>query len=369
MRKNNFIVALFFSAFFIGCEKEKVEESNTLSFYVGTYTDGDSEGIYQYSLDKEGRFGEQKLVAKTKNPSFLAFSEDKKYLIAVNETNTDGVGSVESYNVLKDSLTLINKVSSGGAHPCFVAVNNKHVYGANYTGGNFSVSSLGIDGKLVSIDVEQHVGKGTTSRQEAPHVHSVWIDKKDNEIISVDLGTNELWFSTFNAETQKLESTKQGKLAMKEGAGPRHGAFHPKKSNWFYVFNELNSTITLVKKEEGVYGKTSSISTLPADFKEDSFGADIRISSDGQFLYASNRGHNSLAIFKIHQDSGELKLIGHEPVRGNWPRNFSLSPDGSYLLVANQFSNNIISFKRDVNTGKLTYVDEVKVPAPVCVIF
>lgn len=366
----NYIIILVVVFSFSACKKEKVIEDEMLSFYVGTYTDGESEGIYQYSFDKEGRIGKQKLVAKTQNPSFLAFSKDKKFLIAVNETNTDGVGEVESYKVVNDSLTFVNKVSSGGAHPCFVSVDdNSLIYVANYTGGNFSVSSLNTEGFLSNIDLEQHEGKGATARQEAPHVHSVWVNEKSNEIISVDLGTNELWFSRFNSKTQKLESTIQGKLAMEDGAGPRHGAFHPKENDWFYVFNELNSTITLVKKNEGVYHKTSSISTLPVDFEGDSSGADIHISSDGLFLYASNRGHNSIAIFKIDENKGDLKLVGHESVKGNWPRNFTLSPDGTYLLVANQFSNNIVSFKRDANTGKLTYINEVKVPAPVCVIF
>jgi len=360
-----FAISLIFV--FSGCKKEK----ETFSFYVGTYTNGESEGIYQYNLDAEGRFSEQKLVAKTESPSFLAFSEDKKFLVAVNETSEDGVGDLESYKVVKDSLIFVNKVSSGGAHPCFVTIDkNNHVYAANYTGGNLSVSSLNInDGILSNIDIEQHEGKGTTSRQEAPHVHSVWINKSTDEVISIDLGTNELWFSTFNNKTQKLEPTTQGKLVMEDGAGPRHGTFHPKQEDWFYVFNELNSTITLVNKEEGLYKKTFSASTLPTNFEGDSSGADIHISSDGKFLYASNRGHNSIAIFKIDESNGDLKLVGHESVKGNWPRNFALSPDENFLLVANQYSNNIVSFKRNKETGMLTFVDEVKASSPVCVLF
>ncbi|MEQ6124687.1 lactonase family protein [Pseudotenacibaculum sp. MALMAid0570] len=339
------------------------------SFYIGTYTNGGSEGIYKYDINDEGKFILGKLVAKTQNPSFLTLSTDKQFLVAVNEIDEKGEGKIESYKISKDSLTFVNKVNSGGAHPCHVVVHGNNVFVANYTGGNMSFSSLN-KGKLSNLDLVQHQGKGTTSRQEAPHVHSVIVNKQNDEIIAIDLGTNELWFSALNVSTQKLESTSQGKLIMEEGAGPRHAAFHPIKNNWLYVFNELNSTISLINRnQEGVYEVINSVSTLPKDFKGDSYGADIHISSDGKFLYASNRGHNSISIFTIDQDNGSIQLITTESVKGNWPRNFTLSPDEKYVLVANQYSNNIVSFLRNAETGLLTYIDQIKIEAPVCILF
>jgi len=156
---------------------------------------------------------------------------------------------------------------------------------------------------------------------------------------------------------------------MNHGAGPRHLVFHP-NGKWIYVLNELDCTVTLIiKSDDDKYTKGVSISTLPADYSEPSKCADIHISSDGKFLYASNRGHNSIAIYDVDGNSGTLKFIEHELTRGDSPRNFSLSPDEKYLLVANQNTNNIVSFKRDLTNGLLEYVSQIKAPKPVCILF
>ena len=350
-------------------EKETIENKNDFAFYVGTYTEKDSKGIYKYVLEENGSLKKIGLAVTSNNPSFLALSDDKNYLLAVNEVNRDSVGFIESYKIDKDSLQLISRSPSGGAHPCFVGVNKEgFVVAANYTGGNVGLLKLDSSGKLSDVlDVQQHQGKGTTDRQEGPHAHSVWFEKDNqNNIIAVDLGTNELWFSKIDTTSNKLIALN--KLAMAEGAGPRHVAFNPNK-NIVYVLDELDNTITFISKSEtGTYEIMNTISTLPEGFSEYSKAADIHISSDGKFVYASNRGHDSIAIFSVQED-GSLTLLNLESTRGNNPRNFSLSPDDSYLIVANQDTDNLVSFKRNSETGLLTFISEIEAPTPVCILF
>lgn len=351
---------------------EKVmEDSKTYSFYIGTYTDSESQGIYKYILNENGMFKQIGLAAISENPSFLAMSADKKYLVAVNEINNDGVGTVESFIIRNDKLEFLNRSSSGGAHPCFVALNDDgYVLAANYSGGNIGLLKLKSDGYLSELlDIQQHSGSGATERQKEPHAHSVWFVPNSNNIISIDLGTNELWFSHLDTETQKLLPSNPYKLKMNSGAGPRHLTFHP-NTKWIYVVNELACTVTLLKKSDAnKYEIGTSISTLPVGFTEPNTCADIHISSDGQFLYASNRGDNSIAVFKVDAHNGSLKLVGRESTRGDGPRNFSLSPDENFLLVANQNTNNIVSFKRNKVTGLLNYISEIEAPTPVCILF
>ncbi len=341
-------------------------------FYIGTYTNGASEGIYKYVLQSNGIIKKIGLAAKSENPSFLTFSNDKNFLIAVNEIDTQkGNGTVESFLIKDDSLTFINKSSSGGAHPCFVTTNKfNYVLTANYSSGNIGLLKLNNDGELsVLLDLQQHTGKSITDRQESPHAHSVWLDQDELDVISIDLGTNELWYSKIDTIQQKLVPSNPYKIALAPGAGPRHLTFHPNKK-WIYVVNELNSTIThLQRNNSGKYDSISSVSTLPKDYQKSNTCADIHISADGKFVYASNRGHNSIAIFEVNSNNGSLKLTGYESTKGDGPRNFSLAPDDEFLLVANQNTNNIVSFKRDKATGLLKYVNQIEAPTPVCILF
>lgn len=357
---------------FFGCKNgqdnmKEIEKDNSIHFYVGTYTSKVAKGIYKYKLSKKGILEQIGLVAETNNPSFLTKTIDNKTLLAVDETSKDETGFVKSYKILKDSLVFISKSKSGGAHPCHIMVNDENqILVANYTGGNVGLLKVDKTGQLSSLlNVQQHLGKGTTERQRKPHAHSVWFHPIKPVVVSVDLGTNQLWFSTI--DKNKLNFTNQKTLKMADGAGPRHLTFHP-NNEWIYVLNELNNTVSLVKEEKDTYFVASSISTLPKDFTAYSKAADIHISKDGKFLYTSNRGHDSIAIYEVNED-GTLKTIGYQAVLGKNPRNFSLSPMEDYLLVANQDSNNIISFKRNVTTGKLTFVDEIAAPMPVCILF
>jgi len=350
---------------------ENMQEKKAYTFYVGTYTDTLSAGIYKYMLKEDGSIEAIGLDAKSENPSYLAKSADKQYLIAVNEIDRENSGSVESFLISGDSLKFISRSSSGGAHPCYVNVNEAGwVLVANYTSGDVGLLRINNDGHLSELlDVQQHTGKGTTERQQGPHAHSAWFEASSNRIIAADLGTNELWFSTIDTVSKKLIPVEPYKIKMEPGAGPRHLAFHP-NGKWIYVVNEMGCTVSLLQKTENAkYELDSSFSTLPADYKGSNFCADIHISSDGKFLYASNRGHNSIVIFEVNKADGTLKNIGYQTVRGEWPRNFSLSPDERFILVANQHTNNIVSFKRDSITGLLEYVGQTKAPVPVCILF
>lgn len=360
---------LFFGAilamFLAGCDNSNNTMSEaTYSFYVGTYTEKDSEGIYKFELDANGSITEIGLVARSVNPSFLAFNNSKTKLIAVNEMEK---GTLELYRIEKDSLIKLDVAASGGAHPCFVTSKNNYVLTANYSGGNIGLLSIDNNSLSGLLDLKQHFGKKQHPRQEAPHAHSVWFVPNTNEVIAVDLGSNELWFYKLNTHTNKLETAEQRVLAMADFAGPRHLCFHP-DGKWIYVVNELNSTVSRVVKNEKAYVLYESVSTLPEGFKNPNTCADIHISDDGRFLYVSNRGHNSIAIFKVGSN-GSLQLIGHESTKGDGPRNFSLSPDGAFMLVANQHSNNLVSFEINEESGLLSFKHEVKAYTPVCILF
>jgi 6-phosphogluconolactonase len=350
-----------------GCKS--VQKEN-YSFYVGTYTQNDSKGIYKYEISSEGKLHKIGLVAEMVNPTFLVKAKDNKTLFAVGEIDENGTGFVKSFRIEKDSLQLISKEESGGAGPCFVALNDdNYIVTANYGGGSVGLLKADASGKLSSLlNVQQHTGKGTTSRQEGPHAHSAWFHPTKKELIAVDLGTNQLWFSTIDEVKNELVLTNQKTLEMAEGAGPRHLTFHP-NNKWIYVLNELNNTVSLVKEKENTYYIESSIATLPEDFTAYSKAADIHITKDGKFLYASNRGHESIVMYEVNPENGTLKTIGFQPVLGKHPRNFSLSPNEDFLIVANQDTNTIVSFKRNSKTGKLTFVSEIAAPMPVCILF
>lgn len=361
-----FLIVLFFSCKNISQKKENM---NT-QFYVGTYTKKDSKGIYEYEISKDGVLKEIGLVATTINPTFLAKSKDEKSLFSIGETDSKGIGYIKSFKITKDSLVQISKEKSGGPGPCFVAINDdNYITTANYRGGSVGLLKADPSGKLTPLlNKQQHIGKGTTERQTKPHAHSSWFHPTKNEVIALDLGTNELWFYTIDKEKNKLIHTVQKKLKMEVGAGPRHLTFHP-NNKWIYVLNELNNTVSLVKENTDGYYLDSSINTLPDNFKEFSKAADIHVSRDGNYLYASNRGHESIVVFKIDALNGKLTTVEYTSVKGKHPRNFSLTPNDEFLLVANQDTDNIISFKRDATTGKLTFVSEIYAPTPVCILF
>jgi len=340
-------------------------------FFIGTYTSGNSEGIYKTVLHADGTLAPVELAAKTTNPAFLAATENGQFLLAISEVSPENsAGMVKSYRINEEGLEPVSASLTGGSKLCFVGVNsNGNVLGASYSDGTISSFRIDKNGKLTDlIDMKQHTGSGITDRQKGPHAHSAWFDPENNNVIAVDLGTNDLWIYALD-KTGKLHSADPPAVSMNPGAGPRHLDFHP-NGKWIYVMNELDCTVSLVKRSgNDFYKLAASYTTLPADFKEKNTCADIHVSQDGRFVYASNRGHNSLAIFKINKKDGTLTPAGHASVRGKTPRNFSLSPCGKFVVVANQNTGNIVSLRRDALSGQLEFVDEISAPKPVCIRF
>jgi 6-phosphogluconolactonase len=351
-----------------------------LLVYVGTYTSGKSEGIYLYRLNLSS--GELKHVATTKgvvDPSFLGIAPSRRFLYAVNEVEEFGgqkSGAVSAFAVDQQTgeLRFLNQQPSLGGAPCYVDVDTagKFVLIANYVGGNVAVLPIKRDGRLgPAIDMKQARGSSVNKeRQESPHAHCIVLDQANRFAYSCDLGTDKIMIFRFDARSGKLLPNEQPWVQVKPESGPRHLAFHP-SGKYLFVLNELNSTVTAFARDQrkGSLKELQTLNTLPSHFSGENSGADIHVSSDGRFLYCSNRGHDSIALFMIGSLGG-LSAIGHESTRGLTPRNFAIDPTGAFLLAANQKSDNIVVFRRDQKTGRLAATDHVvEVPAPVCLKF
>jgi len=352
-----------------------------LLFYVGTYTSGKSEGIYLYSLNLTS--GELKHIATTKgvkDPSFLAVASSRRYLYAVNEVEKfagkkSGAVSAFAIDQRTGELRFLNQQPSLGGAPCYVVVDqtDRFVLVANYTGGNVAVLPVRSDGSLAeATDVKQDLGSSINAeRQEGPHAHCVLLDPANHFAYSCDLGTDKIMIYRFDGRQGKLIPNQRSSVQVKPGAGPRHLTFNP-DGKYAYVINELDATVTAFAHDRvrGNLKQVQTISTLPADFKSANTSADIHVSPDGEFLYSSNRGHDSIAAFKIDPRNGKLTFISHEPTGGKTPRNFAIDPTGTFVLVANQNSDNIVTFRRDRKTGRLSATGHVaEVPSPVCLKF
>jgi 6-phosphogluconolactonase len=337
---------------------------------IGTYTRGNSEGLYVYKMNTET--GEVNYVSKATaaNPSYLDISPDEKFVYAVNEdANDKGSVSVFSFNKSNGALTYIDKQTSGGDHPCYVAINKtgKWVAAANYTGGSFSTLPIMANGTLGTPTTIQHTGNSVNKeRQEKPHVHSTVFSPDDKYIFVPDLGIDKVMIYAFNPGSGKPEPAAVPFAATTPGSGPRHFTFHP-NGKLAYLVEEMGGAVSAYKYNDGKLTLFQHISTYPANFTEKKWSADIHISPDGKFLYASNRSPaNTIAIFSINK-SGKLTAVGYESAKGEVPRNFTIDPSGNFLLVANQETDNIVIFKRNKKTGLLTDTGkQIKVGKPVC---
>jgi 6-phosphogluconolactonase len=356
-------------------------DKGELLLYVGTYTTGKSEGIYLYRLDLSS--GELKHLATTTgvvNPSFLALAPSRRYLYAVNEVEDfEGKksGALSSFAVDQRTgkLQALNQRSSLGGAPCYVTVDSggRFVLVANYVGGNVAVFPVQSDGSLgQATDMKQDQGSSVNhDRQEGPHAHFIALDPTNRFVYSCDLGTDKIMIYRFDARNGKLLAGEQPWVQVKPGAGPRHLAFYP-DGRYVFVLNEMHATVTSFTRdpEKGSLKELQTVPTLPQDFAGPNTSADIHVSPDGHFLYCSNRGHDSIAIFAFDPRRGALTLIGHEPTRGMTPRNFAIDPTGAFLLAANQESNSIVVFRVDRATGRLNSAGKVvTVPSPVCLKF
>lgn len=346
---------------------EKPEKKPMYTLFVGTYTNGDSEGIYTYTFDANtGELSSQKLAAKLTNPSYLAISDDKKNLYAVQETaDFDSLGGgVTAFGLNKDVLELQNSKGTQGANPCHVSLSGDgRLAAANYSGGNIALFKLNGDGSLG--DDPQVIDHKVLDSVKTSHAHMAQFTS--DGFFVTDLGLDAV--KRYNLKEGMFVPAEQSSLPFEDGAGPRHFTFG-KNGQLLYVINELNSTISVFEKDaEGKYQEIQIVETLDGAYQGKNACADLHLSPDGKFLYGSNRGENTIVIFSVDADSGQLELVGREPVHGDWPRNFSLDPTGGFLLVANQKSSNISIFKRDAENGILTFLNDVKHPNPVCLVF
>jgi 6-phosphogluconolactonase len=342
-------------------------ENNKQIGYVGTYTKSESEGIYAFSLNTEtGEITDIKLAAALDNPTYLAISSDNQFLYSViKEGDTGGVAS---FRVLDQKLEIINKQVTEGASPCYVSSDSgmTTIFSANYHKG--TVESFLIDDKDKSILPATSVIKlQSQGGDQFPHTHYAAPTPDEKYIIAVDLGIDQIIIYDLNEGLLKEKNS----FSVKPGSGPRHLVFHP-NGTYVYVMTEFSSEVLVFTYEPDTASLThlQSIPTIPKDFQENNQGSAIHISSDGRYVYAGNRGHNSIAVFSVMQESGELKFIEHTSTEGNWPRDFALDPTEKFVVASNQNSNNLVLFSRDQLTGKLTLLQsDISVPEPVCVKF
>ena len=379
------IPLLFFFSILMGCKSDKphtvselttVKTENNLNYepmelLVGTYTNEGSEGIYKLEFNPQtGSLSNTTLLAACENPGYLHISADRSKVYTSNEVEPGRI-SIYEFTEERDSLKLLGDYPSEGSGTCFVELskNEDLVAAANYGSGNIVAYKLDKTGNINSIPMaRQHNGKGPHPNQGSAHAHCVKFDASGKYLYAVDLGIDEI--VSYEIDEKNEIGNRNTALKTDPGDGPRHLIFHPKK-NIAFVINELSSSIISVSVDEAT-GKLERIdkqSTLPEDFKGENACADIHLGRDGKFLYASNRGHNSIAVFSV-AENGMLTLLHTEPVQGDWPRNFTLSPDGNFLLVANRKSNNITVFKIDEDSGLLSYTGTyLKISQPVCLKF
>ena len=351
-----------------------------LRAYLGTYTvDTGSEGIYHLLFDPEsGALRIDGVTRGVRNPSFLALHPDGRSLYAVEEVDDMGAGKgggVVSFAVdpARGALRETGRAESGGAHPAHVSVepSRRRVIVANYSGG--TVSTLAIDGAgalvgMPTVTRHELPGPPRPPRQEAPHPHSAY--PVGSRVYVPDLGMDRVVVYGWSADGGLIPDPAAS-LTLRPGDGPRHMAFQPDGS-FAYVINELSSTIASVHvaPTTGALRLSVAGSTLPEGFTGQSFCADVHLHPSGRWLYGSNRGHDSIAVFEVSPGTGALSPVQHHPTGGNWPRNFALSPDGRFLLAENQRSGDVVTLAIDPATGRLSQTGHVlKVPAPVCLIF
>jgi 6-phosphogluconolactonase len=351
--------------------------------YVGTYTQegSTSKGIYAYRFDPDGgKLTSIGLVAQTINPSFLAVHPNHLFLYAVNEVgNYQGQksGAVSAFAIDRATgkLTLLNQVASGGADPCYISVDKtgKYVLVANYTGGSIAAFPILADGRLGEASAFiQHTGHGTNpQRQETPHAHSIDLSPDNRFAIVDDLGLDETLVYKFDSDKGSLALNDPAFAKAAPGAGPRHFALHP-NGKFGYVINEMGSTVSAFSFDAagGTLTPLQTISILPKDFTGHNDAAEIQIHPSGKFLYASNRGHDSIAAFAIDPNKGTLTLVEYVATKGQSPRHFAIDPTGTFIFAENEKADNIVLFRIDAQTGRLKATGKaLEISQPVCMKF
>lgn len=350
--------------------------SNQQHYYlfIGTYTNTTSKGIYIYDFNSQT--GDATWISNTDsvtNPSWVTISNDHKYVYAVNETNGTNPGRVTAYSFDKNNGTLhfLNTTASGGDDPCYLATSfdNKWLTVANYTSGTATVFPINADGsvkpysQLINDTIYRSPGDSAI-----PHVHETVFSPDEKFLVTPDLGLDKLMIYKFEPSKEKpLVLSSPSSVASETGSGPRHIVFSSNKKH-AYLIHELSGTVTAYNYENGTFSQIQDIATFPKGFDGKKDGAEIMVSPDGKFLYASDRGDlNQIVIFSIDPDSGKLTFKGTQSSLGTHPRNFIIDPTGNFLLAANQDSENIVIFKINKETGLLNKTGkEIHIPRPVC---
>lgn len=346
--------------------------------YVGTFAGEGSEGLYVYEFDREAvELNLIQTVSDREGPNFQAIHPTKQYLYSISRVSFSDESehhTVSAYQIDGESgrLSLINEQSVHGLGPAHVSVDplGRFVYVANYAEGNLAVYTVREDGGLnQAADIIKHEGSSIHPRQAAPHVHAIDPSPDGRFIYVSDLGMDRVMIYAVDPESGMLSPADSPWFENTPGAGPRHFTFHP-NGRFAYSAEELSSTVAVLRVDPATGGleQIQRADMRPDGFEEENTAADIHVSSDGRFLYASNRGHDSLAIFSIDEQTGELSPVGHEPTRGGHPRNFMIDQAGEFAFVANRDNNNVVVFHKDPETGELTYAGlEIEAPLAVCV--
>ncbi len=345
--------------------------------YIGTYASKAEQGIYIYTLDSAtGELTPIGGVSGIENPSFLTISADGGYLYAVGETETfqgqqGGSSAAFAIDAGSGHLTLLNQQPTTGADPCYLSIDRagSSLLVANYSGGSIALFPVRDNGEIGNLAQRiQHLGKGVRpDRQEAPHPHEILPDASGAYVFVPDLGLDKIF--TYRLDTASHTLTLYRETALPAGSGPRHLAFHPSEK-YAYLITELASTIVAFSYDvtQASFSPLQTVSTLPDDFTGESTAAEIQIAPSGKFLYASNRGHDSIVVYSIEQGTGRLTYVEHVPMQGKTPRYFTLAPGGRFLFAANQDSASIITYAVDESTGRLTPTGQpLSVPRPVCI--
>jgi len=349
--------------------------------YVGTYTGPASRGIYAYRFDvATGQATPVGLVAETANPSFLAIDPTQRFLYAANEISDyqgQKSGAISAFAIDRKSgkLTFLNQVSSHGAGPCYVSLDQtgKYVLTANYDGGTVAVFPVLKDGRLgEATAVIQHGEHGADpAHQEDPQPHQIDLSSDNRFAIASYLGLDQLLVYRFDPARGTLTANVPPFTKVDAGARPRHFAVHP-GNKFLYVIEESASAVTEFSYDaaNGTLSRMATVSTLPQGFKGDNTTAEIKVHPDGKFLYGSNRGHDSIAVFALDPATGMPHFLEFVPTGGKKPRNFEIAPGGAFLIAANQNSNNLVIFKIDPQTGHLTPTGQLlEAPSPACIKF
>jgi len=348
-------------------------QKTNFNLIVGTYTNKcDSRGIYIYDFDsKNADFEFKNATNDVVNPSYLTVSKENNFVYSVNENGKESTVSSFAYSPISGSIDFINKETSQGADPCFIIDDSKNVIVSNYSGGNIAVFGKNKDGSITSAkQVVTHKGSSINKRrQEKPHAHMVHFSRDKKYVLANDLGTDKIYIYKYNPNAQDNVLASSDSVAVKPGSGPRHLTFS-KNGKYIYLLQELDGGLIVFAYTKGKLVKIQETSILAHDFKGIVGAADIHLSPDGLFLYATNRGEaNTISIFKILKN-GLLEQIGVESTLGKGPRNFVIDPTGNFLLVGHQHSNEIVIFKLDKVSGGLTDTGKrIELCAPVCLIF